>query len=346
MRVMLKGVHTTRKTLADGSVRVYYYAWKNGPRIKAEPGTPAFAAEYHRHMVDRKTPDKLLLFSIIAAYKRMELPTKAKDTQRSYLPIIRKIEDAFGDMPIAAVEERGSRALFMEWRNEMADRPRTADLAWSVLQRIMSFGVQMEMLDRNPCENAGRLADSGTRREKIWGPAEIARMRETAPARLMDALLLALWTGQRQGDLLRLTWANYDGTYIRLRQSKSGKNVTVQASKELKAVLDRLRAKVKETDVAQMAILTNSRNQPWTGDGFRTSWAKATEKAKVTGLTFHDLRGTFVTNARRAGSSVEDIAQITGHTIKDVRSILEQHYLADDPKASAGVILKMERKGK
>ncbi len=37
---------------------------------------------------------------------------------------------------------------------------------------------------------------------------------------LQAALLLALWTGQRQGDLLRLTWKDYDGAYIRMRQSK------------------------------------------------------------------------------------------------------------------------------
>jgi integrase len=35
-------------------------------------------------------------------------------------------------------------------------------------------------------------------------------------------LLLALWTGQRQGDLLRLPWSAYDGEHIRLRQSKTG----------------------------------------------------------------------------------------------------------------------------
>jgi hypothetical protein len=35
-------------------------------------------------------------------------------------------------------------------------------------------------------------------------------------------LLLALWTGQRQGDLLRLPWSAYDGEHVRLRQSKTG----------------------------------------------------------------------------------------------------------------------------
>lgn len=44
-----------------------------------------------------------------------------------------------------------------------------------------------------------------------------------ASEELKLALVLALWTGQRQGDLLRLPWSLYDGTHIRLRQSKTGR---------------------------------------------------------------------------------------------------------------------------
>ena len=36
-------------------------------------------------------------------------------------------------------------------------------------------------------------------------------------------------TGQRQGDLLRLPWSSFDGSAVRLRQSKGGVRVTVPA---------------------------------------------------------------------------------------------------------------------
>jgi hypothetical protein len=44
-----------------------------------------------------------------------------------------------------------------------------------------------------------------------------------APAEIELALIPALWTGQRRGDLPRLPWSAYDGTHIRLRQSKTGR---------------------------------------------------------------------------------------------------------------------------
>lgn len=47
MRVRLKGLNAVRKKLADGTSATYYYAWKGGPRLKGEPGTPEFLASYH-----------------------------------------------------------------------------------------------------------------------------------------------------------------------------------------------------------------------------------------------------------------------------------------------------------
>lgn len=346
MYVTLKGLHSSKKKLADGTTKIYYYAWKGGPSIKAAPGTNEFSAEFHEHHRLSKSPDPASVASLITHFKATELPKLSASTQRDYTRYIKMIELEFGTLPIAAVEERGSRALFLDWREKMKANPRKADLAWSVLQRIFSVALDQERITRNPCEAAGRMAESGTRREIIWSPAQRAKLKESAPARIYEAFLMALWTGQRQGDLLSLTWSAYDGTHIRLKQSKTKRNVTVKVAKDLKVVLDRKRAELVGREIAALTILTTAKGAPWTSDGFRTSWGKAVSKADITGVTFHDLRGTFITEARRAGASIEDIAEASGHAISDVRSILEQHYLADDNKASDGVILKMERKRK
>lgn len=46
------------------------------------------------------------------------------------------------------------------------------------------------------------------------------------------ALVLALHTGQRQGDLLRLAWSNYNGTHLSLRQGKSRRGDKPDASSQ------------------------------------------------------------------------------------------------------------------
>jgi integrase len=150
------------------------------------------------------------------------------------------------------------------------------------------------------------------------------------------ALLLALWTGQRQGDLLRLPWSAYDGTHIRLRQSKTGTPVSFKVGAPLKAALD-------ATSKRSTIILTNSEGKPWTSDGFRASWGKACKAAGVRGVTFHDLRGTAGTRLALVDCTEAQIAAITGHSLRDVRSILDANYLHRDPALADAAITKLER---
>ena len=70
----------------------------------------------------------------------------------------------------------------------------------------------------------------------------------------------------------------------------------------------------------------NTRGRAWTANGFHASWRKACTAAEVSGVTFHDLRGTAVLRLFLAGGTEAEIATITGHSLRDVRSILDSHY--------------------
>ena len=76
--------------------------------------------------------------------------------------------------------------------------------------------------------------------------------------------MMALLTGQRQGNSLRLPWLAYHGRFIRLRQSKGGKRLRVPVGAPLKAMLD---GAIRPAPV----ILTTIKGTVWTSDGFRTS---------------------------------------------------------------------------
>ena len=77
-------------------------------------------------------------------------------------------------------------------------------------------------------------------------------------------------------------------------------------------------------------------------DGFRTSWAKLCAKAKIDGLTFHDLRGSAVVRLALAGATVPEIATFTGHSLKDVEAILDAHYLGRDVQLAENAARKLE----
>jgi integrase len=116
---------------------------------------------------------------------------------------------------------------------------------------------------------------------------------------------LGIWTGQREGDLLRLPWSAYDGRAIRLKQSKTGVRVTIPVALPLKVVLDSQRRQ-------STLILVNSRGRAWTENGFRRSWSKASVKAGIRNVTYSDLRGTAVTRLAIAGATEAEISALLG----------------------------------
>src|SRR5499427_8689752 len=225
--------------------------------------------------------------------------------------------------------------IFLDWRDELALRSkRQADYAWTVLARVLSWAKDRGRITVNPCERGGRVYH-GTRVDFVWSTEDEAAFLEHAPPQLHLPLLLALWTGQRQGDLLRLPWSSYDGATIRLRQSKTGAPVAIPVAAPLKAALD---AAKKHGPI----ILTGANGRPWTEGGFRMAWWQAGKKAGIAGLTFNDLRGTAVTRLALVGCTEAEIATITGHSLRDVRSILDAHYLHRDIELARNAITKLE----
>lgn len=344
MRINAKGINWTVAKLADGSTKKYWYAWKGGPRLQGEPGTAEFIASYNAACATRSAAPSGTLLALTRGYQLSQDFLGLRDrTQDDYRRQIEKIEQKFGDCPQKALARPETRGIFMDWRDELALKSkRQADYAWTVLALILAWAKSRGKIALNPCERGGRVYN-GSRVDNIWQIDDEKAFLESAPGHLHLPLLLALWTGQRQGDLLRLTWKAYDGEIIRLRQSKSvGKrrrvvNVLVPVGAPLKAALDAA-AKTKKSPI----ILLNSDGKPWTSDGFRASFGKARDNAKIVGVTFNDLRGTAVTRLALVGCTEAEIVAITGHSLNDVRSILDAHYLHRDPELARTAIHKLE----
>ena len=301
---------------------------------RAHPST----ASYNEACAHKVTPPAGKLLSLLQDYQASEDFTGlAEETRHGYVRMIAQIEQAFADFPLAAMTDRRTRGIFLSWRDRYAERAgrRSADYAWAVLARILSWGLDRGLVTTNPCTRGGKLY-RGSRVDKTWTSADEAAFLQRAPAHLHLALLLALWTGQRQGDLLRLPWSSYDGTHIRLRQAKTGARVVIRVGAPLKAALD---AVPRRSPI----ILTHSDGKPWTSDGFHTSWRRACKAAGIVGVTFHDLRGTAVTRLAIAGCTEAEIVAITGHSLRSARAILDAHYLSRDPALGEAAITKLER---
>ncbi|RJF87706.1 integrase [Oleomonas cavernae] len=351
-----RGINTVKKRLADGTEKIYYYARKGGPRLRGEPGTVEFENSYfesNRIIEVKKTP--VILLDLLNKYQRLpEFKNLKPNTRESYLLQVRRIETKFGSMPVTG-KLAAARKAFKRYRAELAEKhPQQADLWWSLLRRVFSVALNEGWIREqpNPCKGGGKFA-TGSRAQLIWSDAEISTFLSLAPPQFHLALLLALHTGQRQGDLLALRWAAYDDTCLQLVQqksvSKARQNTEVRlritVAKALKPALDAARSAAEAADpiLLRGPILVNSRGKPWTAYGFRAAWRAAVKRAGIANLRFHDLRGTAVVRLARAGCTVPEICAVTGHSLSHARSILEKHYLGFDSQVGAAAIAKLNR---
>ncbi|PBB39951.1 integrase [Mesorhizobium sp. WSM3866] len=346
--VKIKGIHKVKRKQADGSVKVHYYAWRGGPAMLSQPGTEAFMAEHVRlkEKASEFVRTVATLETLIAEFTGLEDDRNAdfldlaETTRIDHLYAHTLILKEWPDLPIKLTQMRGFKGEIKKWHKSMRANPRKADKALFSLSKLFSYALSNERaeIDKNPCTGIERLYQ-GSRKEELWSAEQIALVREKLEPHLLLPFEIAFATGQRQGDILSLTWKQWDGTYLLFNQSKTGKKLKVKANSRLKGLIDALLPANKD----KMRICLNSRGRPWTKDGFKTSWGKEVKAALRIGVTYHDLRGTFICERAREGSSIEDIARISGHSMAEVKSVLEKHYLATDQGLSDAVIARMEK---
>jgi len=138
---------------------------------------------------------------------------------------------------------------------------------------------------------------------------------------------------------LRLSWSHIgaDAIVIATGKSKHRREAIVPLYDGLKAVL----ASIPKRSTT---ILTNSRQRPWTRDGFGSSFNKAKIAAGMSDghLHFHDLRGTAATRFYVAGLSERVIAEIMGWEEEHVARIIRRY--VDRTAATKAIIRQLNEK--
>ena len=170
----------------------------------------------------------------------------------------------------------------------------------------------------NPCLPVKKL--KGGEGYAPWTWEQITYFREHAKPELWWAAALALYSGQRQGDCLSMTWGDIaDGT-IAVVQQKTGKKLRIAMHRDLKTVL-------QDVPKRNLTVLSNTRGHPWTGDGFKTSWGKELDGMEpLSGVVFHGLRKSAVVFFLEAGCTDAEVSAITGQSRSDGRALWAQGF--------------------
>jgi integrase len=349
--VRLPRINTVTKRLASGEIKTYLYHRNTGAQLppRNDPGhVAAWTAQETLAPVDVGNVNALIRDYLLS----LSFDRRAKSTQKEYKRMLAELEKRFGKMPIRALESPKVRGVFLDYQEEIGrDRPREADNRLSVLSVVFGHASRRGKISQNPLDGFERIY-SADRSEIIWTEADIKRFMVGADVELQRALILAIHTGQRYGDLIRLRWSDFDGENISLKQSKGDRRLAVSCTTALRGML-------AATPRQCPFILARADGRPWFTDNDDKALSKAwrarmktagfypkplrelTKAEKANYLHFHDMRGTAVTMLASAGVSLPLICSVTGHSLQSATRILEK-YLARTPDMARAAILAFE----
>lgn len=298
---MLPGAHRLVDRRARSRIVIRWYAYRGGPLIaRFEGATEAEAEAAERadaHAIaaayaEARKPDipRGTVSALIADYKAsIHWQGLRASTRTLWAPHLDTIDKVFGPTSLKAIQQTGSRKLIRDWHAGMADRPRTANIALTVLIRLLEHGVDIEEITRNPAKGLSKLDEGDGRAGIVWSADDMARVLAASPAPLQRALQLAWLTGLRRGDLIGLTWGEVDEAAQMIRRptlKSGGKRIArIPITPEIAALL-------AECPRKAVQVLTDSRGRPWQGPSLSKRLRRAMKDAGVSGLHLHDMRGT------------------------------------------------------
>lgn len=272
--------------------------------------------------------------ALIAAYQASpEFNALKASTQSQWRLQHGRIATAWGALPVAGLETKHVLSL----RDRLGKRPAIANHLVRALSSMLSWAVPRGWLKHNPCFGIKKLKGVGT--YSPWSWDQIMLFKAHARPRFWQAAALALYSGQRQDDVLKMRWTDIENGLMHVVQGKTGAEVWVPMHADLKAVLD-------EVPHAAETILTTERGTPW-ASGFKASWQAQMDvpdlkSLRAAGLVFHGLRKSAVVFLLEAGCTDAEVAAITGQSREMVEYYARQ---VNRRKLAAAAVLKWERAG-
>lgn len=268
------------------------FTGKQAFAVSAEAATGTLHALVEEY---RKTPK----------YKRLKSSTRVE-----YDRYLDRLVAEYGKWKMRALKPANVERI----RDKHADTPRVADWYVQLLSMLCKLGIRRGYMTTNPAEGIEKLGKSKS--YDPWPAWMIEKILEAGTPQERLAILLLLYTGQRRGDVAAMTWHDYDGTHIRVKQEKTGTSLFIKCHSRLKAALD-------ETPKAGVTILVGRSGKSLSSKALGTALQRLTAAAGFKGaVQVHGLRANAAGALAEAGCSPHEIAAVTGH--KSLRMV--QHY--------------------
>jgi integrase len=167
---------------------------------------------------------------------------------------------------------------------------------------------------QNPCQGVKGFKERG--RDRYVTDAEFEKVKACAHHTVVDAMDLALLTGQRPADVIKIRCIDLRDGALWITQNKTGARLAIEITGELAEVIARIGKRPRRA--ISPFLIQDENGQPLTQTALRSRFDKARKAAGV-GFQFRDLRA-------KAASDTGDLAhsqKLLAHKNRD----MTEHYV-------------------
>lgn len=294
--------------------KVWYHVSGTSPRIWTKLSSDR--AEALRLWAQRegvREDDSTRLFSVVAKrYVREIYPSKSVQTRKDNDKELANLLKVFGHMVIDSIAPMHIRE-YMDLRGQSAKvrANREKALFSHIFNKAREWGYTAL---QNPCQGVKGFKEIG--RSRYITDAEFDKVKAHAHFTVIDAMDLALLTGQRPADVLKLKRTDIRDGALWIVQNKTGARLGIEITGELASVINRINERPRRAIGAY--LVQDENGQPLRKDAMRSRFDKARTAAGVD-FQFRDIRAKTATDTGDLAHS----QTLLGHKNRD----MTEHYV-------------------
>lgn len=245
---------------------------------------------------------------------------------------------ALRDISAQAVEQFKIDRLNTLTKKGSSRQPATVNRELTLLSSVYSLAMKYDKAESNPCSKVDLFTLDNLRYRYLLPDEEpkLLAQLDGPRAHLRPAVIVALGTGMRMGEQLRMKRHQVDflRNILTARDTKNGRPRDIPMNDDVREALAELCRDKGPNDYVFSSPKTKSCLRE-TKRGFRT----ACRLAGIEGLIWKDLRATFGTRLAEAGCDAFTIAQLLGHS--DIRVTMRYVRAVEDTKRIAVEAIKL-----
>ncbi|EXI76542.1 MAG TPA: tyrosine-type recombinase/integrase [Candidatus Accumulibacter phosphatis] len=277
-------------------------------------------------------------------YEREIIPDKASKTQASNRLELARLRSVFDSAPIDAITPQH----IAQYRDSRMTKARTLKDGTVIPARRATIAANRELAlfsnvfnkarewgytaKTNPC--AGVAKNKETPRDFYADDAVWSAVRNCAPAELQDLMDLAYLSGQRPGDVLRMTMRDVVDDALVVRQGKTRKQIRIQLNDADggRTKLGQLIDRIKRRPVSGLYLATTDAGRRMTVGMLRLRFVAArdtaasqAESAGNAELAARVRQFQFRDSRPKAASEIADLgeaAKLLGHSDKELTKVV------------------------